>query len=212
VRYSALYVTVGELIKSGAIGEPFHIRCIRAGGNTPDKGWSPGATWFVSKAAQGGLILDIGIHMADMMEWVMGGEVEKIAALVDTRSKDIDVPDNVSALFRFANGATGILELSWTMPSGAGILEIYGTKGRIRQGATEKPIELTRIVDGKPEVTFPEQKTGVTNSFAAFADAIKGVAPSPTSGEMGRNALALCDAIAKSGGTGRFVKVQKFAR
>ena len=26
-----------------------HLRCLRAGGSSPDQDWSPGATWFVKK-------------------------------------------------------------------------------------------------------------------------------------------------------------------
>ena len=37
------------------------------------------------------------------------------------------------------------MELSWTIPVGAGTLEIYGSKGRIRSGFSEKPIELTVV-------------------------------------------------------------------
>ena len=206
LRYGPAYAKLADLVASGRIGAPLHIRCIRAGGSTPDKSWSPGAAWFVSKKHQGGIILDIAIHMADLMRWVVG-DVAEVAALVDTRTRGIDVPDNVRALFRFANGATGLLELSWTFPAGGGLLEIYGTEGRIRTGFTEQPIELVRQQDGKTRTTYPKPKRGVKDSFGSFVAAIKGRAPSPTPGELGRHALALCDAIVRSGESGRFEKV-----
>jgi len=211
LRYLPVYVKIAELVQSGAIGKPIHVRCIRAGGSTPDKGWSPGARWFVSKQFHGGLVLDIGVHMADMMQWAVG-EITEVAAYVDTRIKNIDVPDNVSALMRFKNGATGVLELSWTMPVGAGVLEIYGTEGTLRQGfSKQNPIEIMmRTKDGKVRTLRPKPRKRLRNSQERFLDAIRGRSASPSPGEVGREAIALCDAIVRSGASGRFVKVQKF--
>ena len=209
-RYSPLYTKVAELVHNGSIGEPKHVRCIRAGGNTPDCGWSPGATWFVQKSFQGGVVLDIGIHMADLLRWLMGA-VDRIAALVDTWKEGIDVPDNVSALFRFKSGATGILELSWTLPSGAGLLEVYGSEGSIRTGfGAAKPIELTQRVDGELRTAEHEAATNVPNSFENFVAAARGEAPSLTPGEYGRRALALCDTITRSAEAGVFLDVPRF--
>lgn len=209
-RYAPWNVKIVELVHSGAIGTPRHIRCIRAHGNTPDCGWSPGATWFVSKKFYGGLVLDLGIHMADLMRWIVG-DVISISALVDTWKKGIDVPDNVSALFRFENGATGILELSWTFPAGGTFLEVYGDEGTLRTGfSAEKPIELIQRVDGELKTTIHQQATGVEDSFQSFVAAVNGTAPSTTPGEYGRRALALCDTIVKSAEAGTFLDVPTF--
>lgn len=212
LRYLPLYQTIAQLVHKGAIGTVTHIRCIRAGGPTPDIGWSPGAKWFVSKKFQGGLILDIAVHMTDLMRWV-AGDITHVAAFVDTRLKHIDVPDNVMALTRFANGATGVLELSWTFPVGAGYLEIYGTKGTLRQGFDpDHPIEVITpgAKRGQRMSTYPRLKTKSKTSQQGFVDAILGKAPSITPGELGRNAVAMCDAIAASGKTGKFVRVKHY--
>ena len=209
LRYNAQYQTVANLVHQGRIGEPIHVRCIRASGRTPDKGWSPGATWFVSKKSQGGIINDIAIHNADLLRWLCG-DVAKIAATVDIRTPGIDAPDDVTALFRFSSGATGILTVSWALPSGGGGLEVYGTKGRIRMGYSEEPIELIRITAKGPTTTYPALKKRVPSSHAAFVNAVNGKAPSPTPGELGRDAVAICEAIAQAGKSGCFVKVRKF--
>jgi predicted dehydrogenase len=212
LRYLPLYQTIADTVHTGAIGIPLHVRCIRAGGTTPDKSWSPGAKWFVSRKAQGGLILDIGVHMADLMKWV-AGDITQVAAHVDTRSKGIDVPDHVSAIMRFANGATGVLELSWSIPSGAGMFEVYGSKGTLRQGFTgDRPIQVVKpAMNGKsPRTLYPKLKRGVKDSHQCFVAAIRGKAPSPTPGELGREAIALCEAIARSGDSGKFVKVKQY--
>ena len=210
MRYNAQYQTVVDLVKEGAIGEPFHVRCIRGGDGTPNVGWSPGADWFVQKKHEGGLLVDIGIHMADLMRMIMG-DADKVAGLVDSRLPDIDVADNVNALFRYKNGGTGMLELSWTLPGGAGFLEVYGTRGRIRMGFSKQGIELWKAGKEAEEATTYPEATPREKSQQVFQDAILGKGPSLTSGEYGRRALALCLAIQESSDTGAFVPVKHFA-
>ena len=222
LRFSPPYRTLTRLVREGAIGDPFHVRCIRGHSGMPNEGWSPGADWFVQKKHDGGMLLDIGIHMADAMRMVMG-DADSVAGLLDTRHPDIDVPDNISALFRYKNGGTGVLELSWTMPGGAGYLEVYGTRGRIRMGFSEQPIELWQADALEPEsvdpdapdadyhVSYPELREH-ESSQAAFCKAIRTGTPSPASGEYGRRALALCLAIEESSNSGRFTTVQHFEK
>jgi UDP-N-acetylglucosamine 3-dehydrogenase len=205
-RYSAAHTTVAQLVRDGRIGTPLHVRCLRAHPSTPDKAWSPGATWFVSKQAQGGLIFDIGVHMADLMQWCVG-PIETVCSFLETRTAGIDVPDHIAALFRFENGATGVLELSWTMPFGGGLLEIYGTAGRIRMGASEKPIELLTRENSVDVTSYPDLVTGVPSCHQAFVNAVNRKAPTLTPAELGRDAVALCEAITKAGETGKRVKV-----
>ena len=211
LHYLAPYATLGMLAAGGGIGEIQHIRCLRFHTSSPDIGWSKGATWFVSKAFAGGIVLDIGVHMADLMQW-LAGPVLEINAITETRVKTIDVVDNARALMRFASGASGVLELSWTSPENYGLLEVYGGKGVLRMGfAPDGKIELVQKGrGGKIKVSFPAFLKKVPTSQQAFVDAIAGKRPSPTCGELGRDAVALCEAILKSGEVGRYVKVKRF--
>jgi len=210
LHYHAPYVKIAELVQAGKIGTPIHVRCLRSGGTTPDVSWSPGATWFVSKAFQGGVVLDIGVHMAELMQWV-AGEITEVASFVDTRLQHIDVPDNANALMRFANGATGMLTLSWTTPVGGGYFEVFGTEGTIRQGFGPEPIEMIQTSkSGRTKTTYPKPKAKLKRSQRGFVDAILGKAPSITPGELGREAVALCAAIQESSDKRRFVKVKRF--
>jgi predicted dehydrogenase len=198
LRFNAAYAKIKKLIDEGAIGKPIHIRCLRASTNSPDKGWSPGAKWFIQKSSGGGIIMDIAVHMADAMGWYFG-KAKSVFAVSSSRIKESDVPDNVTALFDFENGATGVLELSWTLPSGVGLLEIYGDKGSIRMGFDGPGITLS-VNGGK----YKNRKPGkVKNSYACFIDGINGRPDAPKPEEIGRKALVYCEAIAKSGETGK---------
>ena len=200
LRFNSTYAKIAKMIESGKIGDPLHIRCIRASGSSPDKDWAPGSTWFTSKAHGGGIVKDIAVHMADMLCWYFG-EVEKIRSLTKTIIKGNDVVDNAISIFEFANGATGVLELSWTIPTGAALLEIYGTKGTIR--LVTGGIEL--IIPGKKKPL--KVKPGKSrSSHSCFVDGILGKDSAPGPVEIGRKALACCIAIEKSGETGKPVK------
>jgi len=192
LRFTPHYAFLKDLIAEGTIGKPLHIRCVRAGTSSPDKSWSPGAKWFLSKAAHGGVVMDIAVHMADLLQWYFG-PVARVAAFGQSRIAEGDVTDHVASLFEFTDGATGVLELSWNYPKSTGYLEIYGEKGVIRTGFNDHPVELS-VAGGAFE---PVEPTGrhYRNSHEAFLDAIAGSGPSPVPGEVGRNALALCLAI-----------------
>ena len=147
--------------------------------------------------------MDIAVHMADFLGWCFG-ETEKIFAVNRTEITGNDVPDNVTAMFDFANGATGVLELSWTFPAGTGLLEVYGSKGIIRMGFSEAGLEF-KLGDGKYKPVKPGK---VKNSHAWFVDSIKvGISGNPSPGEAGRHALAYCAAINQSAKIGRPVRL-----
>ncbi len=211
LHYLPPYFALAYLVQSGAIGKVRHVRCLRFHDSTPDIGWSKGASWFVSKAFSGGIVLDIGVHMVDLMKW-LAGPVSEINAITETRTRTLDVVDNVCALLRFESGATGILELSWTAPVECGLIEVYGDKGALRMGfAPDVHLEwLCPSGQEKTKMRYPKAPETLPTSQQAFVDAIVRGKPSPTPGELGRDAVALCEAILKSGERQRSVKVKQF--
>ncbi len=200
LRFSALYVEICKRVRAGAIGRPLHARCLRAASSSPDVGWSPGATWFVQKRYGGSLVGDIAVHMADFLQCAFG-PVARVHAV--NRRWSHEVTDNVTALFDFANGATGVLELSWTFPKGAGALELAGEKGVLRTN------------DAGFEITFKDEKCkpvqvnhgdvkAIPDSHATFVQNI--ARGGKDAWVAGREALALCEAINDASRTGRGVR------
>ena len=198
-RYKPFFQGLAKLVHEERIGAPRHLRAIRVHANAPDRGWSPGANWFVTKASGGGIVGDIGVHVGDMMQWFFG-EIESVRALTDSRREDIDAVDNAAVLFRFRNGATGMLELSWTSPANHMSLEIHGSDAMILAGATAKDgVKIVGKDKKTEELTEAELSAPARNSFECFADAIRGVAPSPAPGEVGHAIQRVIDAIHESG-------------
>ena len=195
LRYSAPHKKFADLIAAGEIGVPFHANCRRTSVTSPDKGWSPGATWFVQKKYKGSLVTDIAVHMADFLYWCLG-PVDNVMA--QTLNLDHEVPDNVNALIRFKTGATATLELSWTFPCNLeDRFEVFGPEGAIAM--TNEGIVIHKKNRKQPRLIKYSAIKAIPNSHKVFIDSIaKG---GNRNWLYGRNALALCMAIIESNKT-----------
>jgi predicted dehydrogenase len=148
----------------------------------------------VLKKFAGGIIMDIAVHMADMMGWYFG-DIANVYAINKIVAENCEVIDNVSAIMEFSNGATGILELSWNLALGARLLEIYGSKGAVRLGFDGDSLEVCTDREKYHKVNACE----VPSSQAYFLDGVEGKEEVPDPEDIGRKALAYCEAIRESG-------------
>ena len=198
-RFLQLYNGLAKLIADGLIGDVINARCQRTGTRTPDKGWSIGAVWFIDPKFEGSLVGDIAVHMADLLQWLIG-PVKRVMAI--TRMRENKVEDNVLALLDFANGATGSLVHSWTYPTSYDNLEIYGTKGTLRMisgGYEFIPAGASHASTVYSAESFPAQP----NSQACFIRSIR--TGDRTAWTAGRQAIALVAAIRDSNASGQAV-------
>src|SRR4051812_2229862 len=103
---------LAHLVKSGALGQPYHYRSCRLQdwGNRP-LGWRQ-----VAKLAGSGELGDMLSHRIDFAHSLMGRMTRIVAntkRFIDDRSGTVsDLEDWVAIISDFANGATGVLESS----------------------------------------------------------------------------------------------------
>lgn len=84
-------------------------------------------TW---KLDGGGCTMNQGIHGIDILLYIMGVDVEKIYAKIDTVAHDIEVEDIAISILSYKNGAYGRLQTATAVNPGQGIIiEINGTHG-----------------------------------------------------------------------------------
>ena len=77
----------------------------------------------------GGCLINQGVHMIDMIQWIMGG-VRSVQAQVRTSAHDIEVEDIAQALVEYKNGAVGVIYGSTAFyPGLAERLEVHGKHG-----------------------------------------------------------------------------------
>ena len=58
-------------------------------------------------------MLDLGIHIADLIVWLKGTPVVAVSGMLNNWEKPTPAEDNGMALLRFADGTLGYLQASW---------------------------------------------------------------------------------------------------
>ena len=79
----------------------------------------------------GGVLMNQGIHLVDLLVWFMGDPVRTQASAA-TLQRDIEVEDTLVATLAFANGALATIAATTTAPGSPHRLEVYGTHGAIQ--------------------------------------------------------------------------------
>lgn len=140
----------------------------------------------------GGALMNQGIHLVDLLLWLMGGEAEVVGASGGAVGHDIEVEDCVVAALRFSSGARGtIVATTAAAPGFPHRIEIYGA----RSGAT---------IDGDVAGSSPTGigHLGHTLLLQDFVGAIREGRDPLVNGLEGRRSLALVLAIYEAAGLG----------
>jgi len=115
-------------IQSGAIGEVIWAK-------SRETHPGPHSEWFWNKEkAGGGAIVDLGCHCIEISRSFIGKDIKPVEVMcwADTRVHPIDAEDNAVALVKYANGAIGQFEVSWSFRGGMDLRdEVMGTEGTI---------------------------------------------------------------------------------
>ncbi len=115
-------------VRSGAIGKVLWTRSREAHSG-------PHSEWFWDKEqAGGGAIVDLGSHCIEIGRNFIGKDVRPLEVMcwADTQVHPIAAEDNAIGLVRYAGGAIGQFEVSWTFRGGMDLRdEVTGTEGTI---------------------------------------------------------------------------------
>ncbi|MEG0987001.1 MAG: Gfo/Idh/MocA family oxidoreductase [Clostridia bacterium] len=98
--------------------------------------WLPESSgnWRLEKAkAGGGCMMDMAVHVIDLMEFITGMRVTRVASMNETITFSYDVEDTSTVLMRMENGAQFVVQTNFNIPDEASKwrLEVFGTKGRL---------------------------------------------------------------------------------
>jgi UDP-N-acetylglucosamine 3-dehydrogenase len=216
-RFDPIHQAAKKIIDSGVLGKIHNIRG-RIGHAGPEY-WSEGkAHWFYDKKKSGGgAMIDIGVHICDLIRWLKGVPVVEVFANIQTLEKKLPIDDNGTVLLKFADGTKGEFECSWTTRPYEVLTYTYAANGKlITSVGGKQPILLTLAKVGKgedPNCTLKEEIPplgsggGWENAVHYFIDCIeKGVKPF-VSAEEGRETIKVILAAYESNRKGRWVKV-----
>ncbi|HOX37345.1 MAG TPA: Gfo/Idh/MocA family oxidoreductase [Candidatus Brocadiia bacterium] len=125
-----------DAILSGKIGRVVMLR--RRHGLATHKWPDFDKSWHVAPELNRGMFMDDASHPADLLLWILGKPTSVIAE-IDTLVNPKIPDDNGVAVYRFKDGALGILECSFTQVAAEDTTTIVGTEGTIAQAFGDGP-------------------------------------------------------------------------
>ena len=172
-----------DLVGSGELGEVLNLRGLYGKSQLITFGQP---SWRTERAlAGGGVLLDQGIHMVDLLR-LFAGEFEEIHGFVSNGFWKHDVEDNVYALMRTADGKVAMLHSSATQWRHRFSLELTLEKGSVAlsgilSGSKSYGAEtLTVARKTKDDQGDPQEQTtryvndpSWADEVAEFADAVR---------------------------------------
>lgn len=168
---------------------------------TRDDNYYKQAPWRGTKELDGGTLMNQCIHNIDLLQWMMGSEVERIHCERDTFLRDIEMEDFGAILIRFKNGSIGIVEGSACVyPKNLEeTLSIFGEKGTVVIGGLAvNEIKTWQFADER-DYDKEEESTEIDNVYGKghtplykdFIDAINNDREPLINGEEGRKSIEI---------------------
>jgi len=202
LRFAAPYAAAAAAVRDGRIGAVV-VGVRVAFGHAGPQAWATDAGWFRDRSLSGGgALIDLGIHVADLLRAVTGDEVDEVSALVHRPAPDA-VEEAGQVIFTLRGGGVGSLHASWmARPGPDHQLVVHGTEGSV---TIERGQAVVRPADGSPKQVV-DAPAGL-GLHASFLGACRGEAAPAVTGLDGRAALAIIDAAYRSAAEGRQVAV-----
>ncbi|APX68639.1 MULTISPECIES: inositol 2-dehydrogenase [unclassified Brucella] len=207
-RFDPHFVAVRKAIDDGRIGKVEMVTI-----TSRDPGAPPADYIKVS----GGIFRDMTIHDFDMARFLLGEEIESVAAsasvLVDPKIGELGDYDSASVILTTASGRQCVISNSRRASYGYDQrIEVHGSLGAV-SAENQRPVSIeiaSRDGYNRPplhDFFMTRYTAAYAAEIGAFIDALdSGKAPMP-SAEDGLKALALAEAALRSVKEGRTVKV-----
>ena len=208
LRNAATHRAMREAIKAGRIGQPLSARVFHAVYLPPHlQGWR-----LDKPEAGGGVILDITVHDADTLRFVLDSDpAEAIAFSQAGGMGKAGLEDAVMGVLRFENGVIAQFHDGFTTKFAETGLEVHGTEGSLigRNVMTQRPVGTVTLRDANGEQDLPlDPRNLYATALSAFHAAIAGKGKPSATGEDGVWSLATGLAVVEAARTGRTVRIE----
>ena len=218
-RTNCVYRKMKEMIALGELGSLQRMTWIitdwfRTQNYYDNGSWR--ATW---NGEGGGVLINQCPHQIDLVQWVLGEMPTSVRGFCHYgKWHDIEVEDDVTAYFEYANGATGVFVTTTGEAPGTNRFEVSGTKGKLvcendkllwyKNDCDSAKLSLSatsgferpacEIIEVETDGNNPQHK-GILNNFT---NAILGLEEQFVQGTDGINGVELMNAIELSGWKG----------
>jgi predicted dehydrogenase len=214
-----------RLIDQGRIGAVRMIQLRTLFEWVPISGTSDGGKHkhWTEDPAEGGLVLDQGAHNFDFLRWYAGAEPRRVFGRVTHYAPGKYPFPTAMAQVEFANGVLAQNWMSFELPrpgvertqfralvvGSTGLIDV-DPYGQLRAAVDGKDWELIweqPAIDYVNKPLAPERLEAFYAQLQDFIDAVRECRPPAVTGEDGRAAVALIDALRRSSDTGQAVEM-----
>lgn len=210
LRNAGTHRAMRAAIAEGRIGKPLFARVFHAVYLPPHlQGWR-----IITPGAGAGVVMDITVHDADTLRFVLGEEPVEVTAMVQEGGMGAaGIEDGVMGTIRFQSGLLAQFHDAFTTRFAGTGFEVHGTEGSLvaRDCMTQRPVGDVMLRTAEGDEPLPVDRTNLyERALAAFHAAIRGEGHPAASGEDGVRSLALAAAVLDAARTGRSVTVETF--
>jgi 1,5-anhydro-D-fructose reductase (1,5-anhydro-D-mannitol-forming) len=208
LRNAGAHRAMREAITAGKIGKPVAARVFHSVYLPPHlQGWR-----IEKPEAGGGVVLDITVHDADTLRFVLGDDPVDVTAITQSSGMaSSGLEDQAMCLWRFASGVIAQSHEGFTTKYAGTGFEVHGTEGSLvaKDVMTQKPIGsvMLRNEAGEEELSFDREDL-YTRSLHAFHAAVRGEGQPAATGEDGVWSLAAAEAALASAKSGKTTKIE----
>jgi len=208
VRFASTFRRLRREHAAGLLGRIFSVR----GANN---GMLPtGRSWFADPAlAGGGALMDHVVHLADLVDALLGAEPERVTAATNrTLHADRARAETAGLLtIEYSDGAVAAVDCSWSEADTAPVwgdvtLSVAGTRGTVDVDFFGPAVRGLDARTGTPVVRRYGQDFDQA-MLTTFLDAVRTGSPMDPSIDVGLRTLAIVVAAQESARTGRTVDV-----
>jgi predicted dehydrogenase len=207
-RFRPAHETAQELLAKKVVGKVNHV--IGRFGHGGPEGWAPDSKWFFdAKRAFGGAMADLGIHLIDLMRFLVPTPITEVCGMTATMQRKMKLEDLGALTFRYADGSLGQAAASWCLKPGGMRIEVSGSKGVLVLDHGEVTVYAVQKGIWRPKVTKPKirAKSKLGGPWKHFVDCCRRGRKPMIDGVEGGKSLEVLVAGFRSQKTGRHVRL-----
>lgn len=192
MRFDPAVRAAADLLKSGKIGKVFALR-----GSLTHRGplaWSENAEWFFDKKLSGGgVLLDLGVHVFDALNYLLDDPIEAITAQTPRKAGG-KLETHAVCLLKTRSGASGSIHVGWEDTTYQNRYYFFGEKGTLSLNLSRgEPIAVEQRgkKTGREYPKLPSWAFRPT-SFQHFVDCVRTGKKPQVDFQEARRALEVC--------------------
>jgi UDP-N-acetylglucosamine 3-dehydrogenase len=207
-RFNPAVTELKQRLDQGELGKIFQIHARRLGP-------------FPHRVRDVGVVIDLATHDLDVMSHLTGAEATRVYA--ETEQKiHTHHEDSLSGLLRFANGVVGVLDVNWLTPTKVRELYVTGERGMFVVNYLTQDLYLYEneyvdstwdrlgmlkgVGEGNMIKLRIQKREPLQIELESFVEAVLRDQEPQVSGQDGIRALALAQAMVRSGREHRIVE------